>query len=378
MSLLALQSQASETEATVQRVANLDARISRVEVRADLAGLDALLRAEPAELALVDLGAEPIEALRRLAPLVRRHRDTRFVAVCDRLDSPVVLEAMQIGARSCIERGRLADELTATFDRLLEDLSPAVAGGRLVTVLGSKGGVGATSLAVQLAEELRGEGEALLVDLDESTGGLSQSLGLRGSFGVADVLERGAAVDPELVRSTAQDAGKGLSALMSPAVTGSGEASPLVFDALHPFLAACRGAYAVTVIDAGRVPRRAALALARESDAVLVLFQLSVVDLKSARRLLALLAEGQVAADRVHAVANRVRKRGGLLTLGDARETLGSQEILTIANDYEAVAKSLDLGRPLAACSPRSHTRRDVQRLADRLGLAAAPTGDAR
>lgn len=377
MTMLALLTRLSETEATVRRLASSDARVSRVEIRTDLEGLDQLLAEDAAELALVELGAHPIEMLRRLDPLVRRHRDTRFVAVCETLESAVVLEAMQVGARSCIERGRLASELAATLDRLLGGSAP-VRGGRLVTILGAKGGAGATSVSLQLADELRGDGDALLVDLDESTGGLSQSLGLRGSFGVADVLRRGSAVDPELVRSTAQEAGKGLSALMSPALTGAGEADPLTFDSLHPFLAACRGAYAITVVDAARVPQRVALSLARESDAVLVVFQLSVVDLKGARRLLSVLAEGQIASDRVHAIANRVRKRGGLLTLADAKETLGKSELLTIANDYECVAKSLDLGRPLAECSPRSHARRDVQRLAERLNLAVAPTGNAR
>lgn len=374
MSLIVVMTRALEAESTLRRTLSVDTRVTGIEVCRSLEELNVIVARDAPALALVDVADSPIDGLRSLESVVRRHRDTNFVAICESLESHIVLEAMQIGARSCIERVRIGDEIIGTLDRLLADRPSDLGRGRIVTIAGAKGGTGATSLCLQFAEELRGDGEALLVDLDESTGGLSHSLGLQGSFGVADVLDRGSSIDPELVRSTAQEASESLYALMSPACTGSGEAEPLALETLEPCLSSCREAFPITVIDAARVPPRALTTLARHSDAILLVFQLSVVDLKAASLMQTMLERSQVAIERIYPLANRHKKRGSILTLADAREALGASEVEAIANDYESMTKSLDLGRPLSIVSPRSAVRKDIRALVKRMGLARANT----
>ena len=374
MSLLVVMTRAPEAETTLRRTLSVDNRVTGIETCRSLEELNTIVARDAPALAFVDVADAPIDGLRSLESVVRKHRDTNFVAICDSLESRVVLEAMQIGARSCIERGRIGDEILGTLDRLMVDQPGDPGGGRIVTIVGAKGGAGATSLSLQFAEELRGDGEALLVDLDESTGGLSHSLGLQGSFGVADVLGRGGAIDPELVRSTSQEAGESLYALMSPVCTGSGEAEPLALDTLEPCLSSCREAFPITVVDAARVPARALTTLARHSDAIMLVFQLSVVDLKAASLVQTMLENSQVAIERIHPLANRYRKRGSILTLADAREALGASNVEAISNDYESMTKSLDLGRPLSIVSPRSAIRKDVRSLVARMGIALPST----
>ena len=176
------------------------------------------------------------------------------------------------------------------------------------------------------------------------------------------------------MRSTSQEAGESLYALMSPVCTGSGEAEPLALDTLEPCLSSCREAFPITVVDAARVPARALTTLARHSDAIMLVFQLSVVDLKAASLVQTMLENSQVAIERIHPLANRYRKRGSILTLADAREALGASNVEAISNDYESMTKSLDLGRPLSIVSPRSAIRKDVRSLVARMGIALPST----
>lgn len=328
--------------------------------------------AEGAELALVDVGAQALEGLRRLEPLVHGHPRARFVVVCDRIENGVVLEAMHIGARSCLTPETLDSDLPVLLHRLL---GAARSGGIVCTILSAKGGAGATTVALNVAEELRSSAdeEALLVDLDLAYGGLSNALAKRGSFSVSDVLNRGR-IDAELVRSTALEVGDGLHLMLSPAAVSLTDSARPDFGEMRSMLDCCRESFAVTVVDAPRVPMDVAAGLVRASDMTLLVFQMYVVDLRSARAMQRALKDLGVNGSSVLPVASRVRRRGMVLSLEDVEEALGGPP-LPVANDHEGVRRSMDLGRPMRRVVPRSPARRDIRTIVER--CRSAPGGQA-
>ena len=376
-----------DTERAVTLGAEGDGQVfGRVSACRDLGGLEAELARHPVRVALVDLDPQPMAMLAGLEGTVRRHPGTRFVVICSDFENQVVLEAMQVGARNCLLKSSLSSDLVGVLRRLIDGSgapAPPAAGG-LVTVLTASGGAGGTTVAVNLADELRARDErgALLVDLDLHYGASAAYLGLNPEYGVADVLGSPGSIDAQLIRSTASVHSEDLHVLTSPVSGhggalapggsfgfGSGESD---FEKLETLLNVCREAYPYTVVDAPRLGADLSARLAQASDLVLVVFQLSVIDVRSARAVLRALADRGVPHDRALPMANRWSKRTRALSLEDARDAFGGVEVVRLSNDYESAMRSVNFGQPLSQVAPRSALRRDLAALAERVAGAGA------
>jgi len=322
-------------------------------------------------LVLVDVDPRPLAMLGRLDGLVRAFPDARFVILCARFEQDVVIEAMQLGVRHCLVKDRIADELDAVLQRF-SDQGHATRRGAVVTLLSASGGSGATTLAVNLAEEWRrAEGEdALVVDLDADYGAVAGYLGVDPAYGIADLLDAGA-IDAHLVRSIACER-EGLHVLASPVSLHPLDPRSLRLERLDEALGACAAAFGMTTVDAPRLTVEATVRLANLSTLTLVVFELTVVDVRRARTLLDVLARTGVGQDAVVPVANRCRRRGGLVPLQDAADALGGVHVATVGNDFTGTIRSINLGRPLAEVVPRSPPRRDLRALLDAVSTRAA------
>ena len=241
----------AETERAVAFGAEGDGQVfGRVSACRDLAALERELAGRPrTRLVLVDVDPEPLSMLAGVESIMRRHGQPRYVVICSELDNDLVLEAMQIGARHCLVKSALESDLVPVLRRLLEGvegLAPR-ASGQVITVLTASGGAGGTTLAINLADELRtSSGRAsLLVDLDLHYGAMATYLGLNPEYGVADLLNTRGTIDAQLVRSTASAHLDDLHVLTSPASLDRPGAGVERFDKLESVLAVCREAYAL-------------------------------------------------------------------------------------------------------------------------------------
>jgi len=332
----------------------------------DAVALSARLNEAPAPLALVDLEPDPQDTLASLAGLAARFPETRFIVLCRELTAEALLAAMQAGARHGVRRDALATELPPVLQRL--GAQSGSGGGRVVSVLSASGGCGCTTIAIALADVLRQttQSQVLLVDLDADYGAAASYLGLKGSYGVSDVLAQAGSMDAQLVRSGACRYDDDFHVLLSPAAINPSDPAPLEWTHLPGLLDAARGFAPWTVVDASRVPAAAAAELVRGSALTLLVMELAVIDIRTARSMLhGLEARGVSVAD-VLPVANRWSRKQAAPTLQDARDALG-REPVSVANDFPAALRALNHGEPVPRSAPRSDLCEDVRRLAARL-----------
>ena len=324
----------------------------------------------PTPIVLVDLDPQPQQVLSQLERVAARFPASRFVALASTLDSNLLLEAMQSGVRRVVAKQALGADLPGVLDRLTVSESPGAAAphGRVVTVLSASGGCGATTLAVNLAEEvsLQQKQPTLLCDLDCSYGAVAGYLGLHPRYAADHVLNYCGPIDGQLIRSTSTVHSDRLHVLASPASTNFAQPGPLKFDRLASALESARQAYGCTVVDAPRLPIDVAATLAAASDCCLLVFQLTVKDLRTARGMLDALAQHGVDAVSIVPVANRSAKRQ-MIGLEEASKALGGVEVTPLRNDYASAISGLNYGHTLADAAPRSNLRRDVQDLLAKL-----------
>jgi len=359
-----------ETEKVVAAALATMARAVSTTTCRSLEDLTGRLKEGPVAIAMVDIENRPREALKQLEPIIGKFPDTRFVAIAGDSQGELMLEAMQVGARHFMVKKTLAADIPQVVRRLAATGSVKIQGpGLAVTILSAAGGCGATTIAVNIANELGllTSEPALLMDLDYCHGAIATYLGIEGRYSLADVLVDGSRIDPQLIRSTATAYSDTLEVLLSPSDIEPFKPAVLHQQHLGAALEACKYAYAYTVIDAPRALTDLVADLAAASAATLIVFQLTIKDLRAARVLQAALRSRGVPDDAIFLVANRCRKQKWMIGMEDAQKALGHDAITQLGNDFQAAVRSLNYGQPLAQVAPRSVLRKDLRDLAMRI-----------
>jgi len=358
----------TEEAATVAAVAaalSSNGKLQQSDVLRTLQQLISRLEGGAVAAVLMDIDALPDRSLGSLEPVVRRFPETRFVLLGGEILPSVLIEALQIGARHYLLKKAIPDELTPALHRICS-ANGSGHHGAIVTVLSAGGGCGATTLAINVAQELQdlGSGHALLADLDCAYGPMASYLNLQGQFGALDLLERTGPLDADLIRSTALAFSPELHVLSNSATNHLPSVALNATPRLEEFLRACKTAYPYSVLDAPRISHAALARIAHHSDAFLVVMQLTIKDLRVGKFLMQELLDMGVANDKLVPVISRFRKRVMMIEPDQARRALGREHLTFLSNDFSAVLRAINFGQPLAKAAPHCPLAREIHDLA--------------
>jgi pilus assembly protein CpaE len=345
----------------------------------DVSQLGAHLSRTAANAVVVDIDSYSNGVLRKLSTVVAMYPDTRVVVVSTRFDEQLVLEAMQAGARHFLRKSSISAELDGVLEQLLCETVKDVKLGEIISVFSASGGCGATTVAVNIANELRllSSEPVLAIDLDTCYGTVSSYLSVESQYSIANVLSRQKPIDKDLIESIACSYKDDFHVLLSQACIDSQNAESLELDNLSEALEACKQGYRYTIVDAPRLAPSVMIDLAAASKFALVVFQLTVKDLKYARSLVAFLGMNGISSSKVIPLANRVKKRGPLVRMEDSKKVVGLDSFACIRSDWRKAMKSVNLAQPLAQVAKRSGLRKDFQKLAARINKCATNDNNA-
>jgi len=245
---------------------------------------------------------------------------------------------------------------------------------RLVSIIKSEGGVGATALmgqmATRLAETEAANGrEVCLIDFDVQFGDAAFQLGLRPKLTLADLIEAGSRVDGELLRNTSAAHPSGLRIIAAPPEIMPLEA--LSADRALALVELAMREFGTVFVDIPTNWTNWSLSLLARSDLVLMITELSIASLNRARRQLDLIANQDLGNLDVRVIVNRFEK--GLfkkVTADDVERVLGRSVAYTVANDHATMSAAIERGVPIADIRRKSPLQRDLDTID--AGIAAA------
>ncbi len=249
---------------------------------------------------------------------------------------------------------------------------------RLIAFFSPKGGVGTTSLAVNVATWLAAErpGAVALLDLDFQFGQVTTHLNMAVRKALPDLLRDPTTVgDPALLTAALDRHGSGL--LVLGAAATPEDAAGVSDSAVSTLLMTAAEAFPFVVIDAGSIlDSRTEIVFARATDLVIVVTP-EFPAIKSVHALGEMLAGGNGRAE-ISYVLNDIFARE-LLRLPDIEEALGTKVAIRIPHDGFAFLKSVNEGIPVVQGAPRSAAAAQLARLAAGVaGLARMDEGKER
>jgi pilus assembly protein CpaE len=277
-----------------------------------------------------------------LSTLRRQHPTTGVVIVAARLDPVLMLEAMRAGVTEWVTNPVTSTDFVAALERVSATRSVGVQG-QIFAFVGAKGGVGTTTLAVNVAAALaRVSGDrTLFIDLHMSYGDAAVFLGAEPRFSVVDAIENTHRLDESFFDSLVVPTKSRVHLLASADRSTHGADLGRVGTLLH-FAAAH---YRYTFLDVPRSEAAALDALESVSRIVIVANQ-ELATVRNAGRMATALRQ-RYGKDRIRVVLTRYDRQAEI-SQEDVERVIGVAVKHVVPSDYRAALQALNKGRPLA------------------------------
>ena len=315
------------------------------------------------EVSDLDRGTQEVEFLLSHSP-----QSTAFVS-SPAISPEWILKLIRAGASEYLTRPVSPSELVDAVRKVVRSHNARrdVPGkkGEVISVYHPSGGVGTTSIAVNLAATLAAQGAAtVLVDLNFSSSDVSAFLDLAPRYTLASMIPKGGQVDASFLKSILAPHPCGIHVLDGPDQVR--EAERITPELLEEVIGVLRTIFEYVVLDAGGELAGRNLAAFDLSDRILFVTVLSIPGLRTARRYLGALAGEGFGPDRVKLVVNRHQPKDRI-KIPDAEKVLGIKTYHTLPNCFEELRTSIVRGAPLAVSVPKSSFSLSVGQLARQL-----------
>jgi pilus assembly protein CpaE len=322
---------------------------------------------------IVDIGDSSAPLTAMLSLTAAFTEDTRLIGIGTINDINLYREMVGAGITDYLVKPVTEKALAAALARAEEPLhAPSSSEDasnpehvRRIAVIGSRGGVGASSLAVNLAWILsQKKKKTAIVDLDLEFGTVALLLDLEPTTGLREALESPARIDSLFVESATARLTENLSVMateetLSTDVHFKPEAIDLLFDTLGR-----TNEYIVVDLP------RSALALRQRifetATDILLITELTLPGLRDAMRILSSIEEA-AAGKPVTVIANRAGSLQQAMSPKDFQKALGHKVEFLIPQDEKAFKQAANNGKPVVQIDARSKASKTMQSIAAKL-----------
>lgn len=365
-------------------IANGDEDYS-VTIRSELLGLDGVqIVAEvdelalveqavgqfPAEILLVHLDPVPEVTLPVAAKVAMAHPDLAVFVLSESTDPQHILTAMRSGVREFLTKPIDRGLVTAAIEKVVAQSGSAVEVGRLISILGTIGGVGASMLATNLAIELAGfakDRPVALVDLDFRFGQLATMLDVQADYTIADLCSTPEQLDASIIDRVMVKHSSGLHLLARP--NQFAQADQITAAHCASVLSSLQQTYEYVVVDGPNRFDPGGLAVLDLADINLFVMQLLVTSVRNVHRMFGELQEGGYNLDRFRLVCNRIGQDTSHLGIEQVEQTLNRKIAYQIPDDWKTVSGAINVGGALMDIAPKSRVRAAIREIAESIAL---------
>lgn len=343
----------------------LEAEASRYEFFADVVS-----QTHP-DVGVISLDADPDKGLDLVSQLHKISPECSILVVSSSSDGSLILRAMRAGAKEFLTHPIKLEDLLTALDRITTlrfgKGTGKSRGCTTIAVAGSTGGVGTTSLAVNLGCALAADEKntVVLVDLDMCLGDADVFLDAIPEYTVLDLAQNVTRLDFALLKRSLTKHSSGLFLLPRPVHLE--DIPQITEDDMQRVFGLLKATFTHMIIDLSKSYSRLDMLAMQVSDHVLLVTQLDLPCLRNVVRLNTSLNEHSAIKDKVKIVVNRVGLESGQITLKKAQETLGKEIFSQLPNDYRTMSEVRNNGVPLVEQAPRAAITQAVLKLAAEL-----------
>lgn len=321
------------------------------------------------EVVIFEVGPDPNKALESIQTMQRSPSCPEIFITSA---SPKMMKkVLKMGIREFFSPPIRKEEVEIAFARYKENLKHGKPKknkyGKILSVLGSKGGMGSTTVAVNLAVALAHTDDSVrigLVDLNLEFGDIPLFLDIEPAHTIADVSQNVLRLDAELLSSAMIKHVSGIYILGPP--SSPEEAEIITPDGIKRIFDLMRGMFDYIVVDANRSFDQIAMIALGLSENVFVITQLDLASLKNAKRFVDICLSMGFDKSRFRLVINRYDKNADI-SLDEAEAVLKQKVTWLIPSDYATVVSSINQGKSFICTANNSKLTKSFNEMALRV-----------
>lgn len=353
-----------------QQLNQVLSKIDEIKVRAEtslLPSINQLVQKFEPEMIFMDMSQFPNEALALAERISHNRPNVMIVMLSEKVQSDDIILAMRAGAREFLTKPFTEKGVRAALGRLIKfddsrrDTKPLVA--KTISLFGTKGGVGSTTIACSLAASLakHKKKSVLLLDLDLQKGHCGTFLNLMPQFSILDVCNGAEGVEESMLKRVLEQHSSGVYLLAGSILPEDSE--KVTLRQVEHLMMTLKAAFDFVIIDtSGRFDEITIKAL-DESDMLLTIVTPDLPAIFNARRCLETFRRMNYEAQKLRLVLNCHNPSdpdfGKLDRIGDARI---DWKIPCELN--KAVIRGINLGQPVTISAPNSVVGDNISSLA--------------
>ena len=353
----------------------LEAECSRYEFFGDVVG-----QTHP-DIGVVNIDADEEKSLALIKEIGEVSPDTSILVVSSSSDGQLILQAMRAGAKEFLTQPIGVEDLVGAMERIGNQRFGGGDGRsrscKTIAIAGAAGGVGSTSIAVNLGCVLASHErhQVALVDLDLSLGDADVFLDTIPDYTLLDVSQNVSRLDFTLLKRSLTKHASGLFLLPRPVQLQ--DSALITPDELYRVFGLLKASFSHLIIDISKGFNPIDMVALETADQILLVTQLDLPCLRNVVRLMMSFAEVDGLKEKVKVLVNRTGLDAGQISLKKAQETIGGEIFWQLQNDYKVMVEMRNNGIPLIEQAPRAGITQSMVSLAEALAGNENQGGDA-
>ncbi len=332
----------AETRENLRKLLSFDINIEVVGAASSgQEGVELAKEFQP-HIVLMDINMPDMDGISATEILLQETPTAQVVMLSVQGETDYVRRAMLAGARDFLTKPPSGDELMGTIRRVYEKgksrrMVPSVAAaaaaaaagarekraGKVVAVFSPKGGVGCTTVAVNLAIALQqavgSDGKIGIMDTNLQFGDVGVMLNLQASRSIADLASQDAEVDSDMLSSVLSAHGSGVKALLAPphpeaaeGLLNSAPTGEAGVSRLGTVLRLMREEFDIVVVDTWSWVDEVTLTVFDAASIIVLVVMPNIPSIKNARLFLEVASKLDYSTDSIALVVNGVNRRMGI------------------------------------------------------------------
>ena len=323
-------------------------------------------------IVLMELDLEIISGLKVTEILSKEHPNVLSIIMSTKALPEYFRQAIQSGAKDFLVKPfsleNLIEAIDSVYNKWLKDkkeLFTEDKSAKVITFFATKGGVGRTTLAVNLACELASRGKkTLLIDASLQFGDVTITMDLRPKNTINNVVDSCDFTADSVLRRLTKHEESGLEVLVAPKSPELAEA--VTANHLQRILDAVKPIYQYIVVDMPASITEKELVILDRTSILLLVATLEITSLKNTKTCLKTLQEIKYDLTKARIVLNKEIPDVGI-DKSNLEASLGIPVIASIPMDAKISQVALNKGKPFVLESPRELLSRTIIDLADKI-----------
>ncbi|MBN1341199.1 MAG: AAA family ATPase [Phycisphaerae bacterium] len=359
---------ADEDYATSLRAELLGIEGVKIVAEVDEVGLlPAAVNQFACDVVVVHLDPQPDVVLHVASQVLADRPGLAMFGISGSQDGQMILSAFRSGFREFLVKPFDTEQLAEALGRVVQTQTTGGKTGKLIAVINSIGGAGATTVATNLAVELADltKTQVALVDMDFRFGQIATFLDVQPNYTVADLCDTPEQCDQSMIEKAMVKHASGVHVLGRPNQFAQAEQ----VSAAHcgGVLSSLQELYDYVVVDGPCRYDNGGKTILDMADVNLLVAQLLVTSIRSIDRILSELAKAGYNLGRIRLLCNKVGRDSGHLTLEHIAATIDQPMFHTIVDDWKSVSGAINMGEPLMTHAGKSKVRQCFRELAEKL-----------